>query len=62
MASGQTTGTVQCPECSEPVTFPVTAQHRSRTEMTVHVDLDPVREHVASHRAPLTTELPPTAR
>ncbi|PAZ15667.1 hypothetical protein CLM62_12790 [Streptomyces sp. SA15] len=62
MASGDTTGTAQCPECHESVEFPVRARHRSRTEVEVSVDLDPVREHVASHAARYVTELPPTAR
>lgn len=62
MASGDTTGTAQCPECHEPVQFPVRAQHRTRTEVEIAVDLAPVREHAVSHQARFTTSLPPTAR
>lgn len=62
MASGDTTGTVQCPECKQPVEYPVRVHHRSTTEVAVAVDLAPVREHAASHEAHFTMELPPTAR
>lgn len=62
MASGETTTTVQCPECKEPLTVPVHARHITKTKIAVNIDLDPAREHIASHQARLTTELPPTAR
>ncbi|WP_055518283.1 hypothetical protein [Streptomyces ossamyceticus] len=62
MASGETTGTVMCPVCEQPVTYPVRLCHRTRTEAAVAFDLAPVREHIASHEARFTTELPPTAR
>lgn len=62
MASGNTTGTVQCPECKQPVEFPVRTRYSSTTEAVVSFDLGPVYEHVASHEASFTLELPPTAR
>lgn len=62
MASGETTTTVECPECREPLDVPVRARHLTKVEVAVHVDLDPVREHIASHQAAFTMELPPTAR
>ncbi|MFF5001713.1 hypothetical protein ACFY3G_02700 [Streptomyces phaeochromogenes] len=63
MADGNTTSSVDCPICSEPVPFPVTITHRSNLRVGVAVDLAPVREHMATHQAPsFTTELPPTDR
>lgn len=62
MASGSTTGTVQCPECKEPVTYPVRVRHLSKTKIGITIDPTPIREHIASHEARFTTELPPTAR
>jgi hypothetical protein len=62
MASGETTGTLQCPVCEQPVTYPVRLRHSARTEATIAFDLAPVREHMAGHEVRFTTELPPTAR
>jgi hypothetical protein len=62
MASGDTTATVQCPECKEPVTFSVRLRHRSNTEVAVSVDLAPVHDHIASHQPQVTTEPPVTVR
>lgn len=62
MASGNTTGTVQCPECKEPLTFPVRLSHRTNTEVAVSVDLTPLHEHIAGHHAQFTTEPPVTVR
>lgn len=62
MADGNTTGTAQCPECKEPVTYAVQVRHLSKTKIGVTIDPAPIREHVASHQARLTTDLPPTAR
>jgi hypothetical protein len=62
MASGETTSTVQCPQCKEPVAFPVSFRHLSTTELAISFDLALVREHIASHEARYVTELPPTAR
>jgi hypothetical protein len=62
MASGETAGTLTCPVCEQPVTYPVRLRHRTRAEATVAFDLAPVREHMASHEARVITELPPTAR
>ena len=38
MASGNTRGTVQCPECKEPVTYPITVRHLSKTQVGVAID------------------------
>jgi hypothetical protein len=62
MASGNTMGTVQCPECKEPVTYPVRVRHLSKTTLGVSIDPTPIRDHLASHEARFSTELPPTAR
>jgi hypothetical protein len=61
MASGNTTGRAVCPVCTEPIAFPVNAAYLSKTEVAVSVDLAPVNEHLASHQASLTTELPAPA-
>ncbi|MEU1275323.1 hypothetical protein [Streptomyces sp. NPDC005799] len=58
MASGETTSTVQCPECEEPIEFPVRACHLSKTEVALAIDLAPVREHIDGHQVPFTAELP----
>lgn len=60
MASGETTGTVRCPECKEPLAFPVRLSHRTNTEVDVSADLAPVHEHIAGHQAQFTTEPPIT--
>ena len=62
MASGNTRGTVQCPECKEPVTYPITVRHLSKTQVGVAIDPTPIREHAAGHEPRFTTEPPPTAR
>jgi hypothetical protein len=62
VASGNTTGIVQCPACKEPVTYPVRVRHLSKTEIGVSIDPAPIREHMATHEARFTLELPPTAR
>lgn len=58
MASGETTSVMQCPECDEPIEFPVSARHVSKTKVALSVDLTPVREHAASHQTRFATELP----
>jgi hypothetical protein len=62
MASGNTTGTVQCPQCNEPVTYPVHVRHLGKAKIGVSIDPAPIREHLATHKASFTRELPPTAR
>lgn len=63
MASGETTATMQCPECKEPIEFPVSARHLTSLKVALSYDLAPVREHIARHQAQLVTELPsPTQR
>ncbi|NUS74981.1 MAG: hypothetical protein HOV70_02115 [Streptomyces sp.] len=62
MATGQTTALTQCPTCGEPLLVLVQAHQVSRTEYAIHIDLSQAREHIGTHRARLTTELPPTAR
>jgi hypothetical protein len=62
MASGNTTGIVQCPECKEPVTYPVRVRHLSTTKIGVSIDPAPIRDHLATHEARFALELPPTAR
>lgn len=56
------TALAQCPECDEPLLIPMRVRQTGPTTYTVHFDLSPVREHVATHTARFTTELPPTAR
>jgi phage FluMu protein Com len=62
MASCGTSATVQCPECKELVVFPATARHTGKTTVSVTIDPAPIRDHLASHEARFTMELPPTAR
>lgn len=62
MASGNTTGTVQCPECTQPLTFPVRLSHRTNTEVAVSADLTPVHEHIAGHQTQFANEPPATVR
>jgi len=52
----------QCPACDEPLIIPVRARHLSRTVVSLAFDLDQAREHLATHEATFTTDLPPTAR
>lgn len=56
------TGLTQCPECDEPLLIPVRARQVGPAEYAVHFDLSQVREHVGTHSARLTTELPPATR
>ncbi|WP_405924867.1 hypothetical protein [Streptomyces sp. NBC_00035] len=44
------------------MTYPVRVRHLSKTKIGVIIDPTPIREHLASHEARFTTELPPTAR
>ncbi|MFE1926522.1 hypothetical protein ACFW91_28675 [Streptomyces asoensis] len=57
-----TTSTVQCPECGGTVDVTVRAEHRTRTVVELHVDMHPLRNHIAGHLALFTTELPHAAR
>lgn len=56
------TALTQCPECGEPLLIPVTTRQLNPTTYALHFDLDQVREHIATHQASFTIELPPTAR
>jgi len=62
MASGQTTAAVQCPECSETITFPVHLAYRRGRGPTMAFDLSPVQDHTDTHLATYSTELPPAGR
>jgi hypothetical protein len=62
MASGNTMGTVQCPECKALVAYPVRVRHLSTTKIGVSIDPTPIREHVATHEGHFTTAPPPTTR
>lgn len=62
MASIGPTGTAQCPECKAPITFPASADHTSKTEVTLSIDPAPIRDHLATHLTRTTLKLPLTAR
>ncbi|MGW0372454.1 hypothetical protein ACWDZW_26900 [Streptomyces coeruleorubidus] len=57
-----TAALAQCPACDEPLIIPVRLRHASRTVVHLGFDLSQAREHLATHEARITTELPPTAR
>ena len=58
MATGQTTATVRCPECGEPITIPVRLACRRGGNATMSFDLAPIRAHADTHLATFTTEPP----
>ncbi|MFF9324031.1 hypothetical protein ACF1AY_04860 [Streptomyces sp. NPDC014776] len=62
MRPSPTAGLAQCPECDEPLIIPVTYRHATPTVVALSFDLSQAREHLATHEARITTELPPTAR
>lgn len=62
MADGNTTATVRCPECAEPITIHVKLTYQRAAGPSAAFDLAPLRVHIATHAATFTTELPPTAR
>jgi hypothetical protein len=44
------------------VTYPIRVRHLSTTKIGVSIDPAPIRDHLATHEARFTLELPPTAR
>ncbi|MEU3836494.1 hypothetical protein IFE09_11305 [Streptomyces microflavus] len=62
MATGKTTATVQCPECTETITIPVCLTHPHGNGPTMAIDLRPVQDHTNTHVATYSTKLPTTAQ
>ena len=61
MADGQSTTMIRCPQCSEPVTVPVRLAYQRGANPTMAFDLSPVQDHMDTHVATYSTELPHAA-
>ncbi|MFB6423676.1 hypothetical protein ACFCXC_18310 [Streptomyces microflavus] len=61
MATGETTATVQCPECNETINIPVRLTHPHGNGPTMAIDLRPVQDHTDTHMATYSTDLPTAA-
>lgn len=61
MASGETGVYTRCPACNEPIELNATVKLDMK-RVVVGIDTAPIHEHIATHHAPLTTSLPPTAQ